>query len=31
LYTPPVTSRKLAVLEVAALTRKGSRFLRYGQ
>ncbi len=26
-----VTSRKLAVLEVAELTRKGGRFLRYGQ
>ena len=31
LYTPPVTSRKLAVLEVAPPTRKGGRFLRYGQ
>jgi hypothetical protein len=30
LYTPPVTSRKLAVLEVASLTRKGGMFLRYG-
>ena len=31
LYTPPVTSRKPAVLEVAAPTRKGGRRLRYGR
>jgi hypothetical protein len=31
LYTPPVTSRKPAVLEVAELTRKGGKRLRYGR
>jgi hypothetical protein len=31
LYTPPVTSRKPVVLEVAIPTRKGGRRLRYGR
>ncbi len=30
LYTPPVTPRKSVVPEVAELTRKGGRHLRYG-